>query len=404
MTFGLTPAGWNPKTAADLQAEIEADQRAAPALGADLYTGAEALVGGLNAVMIVQLTALWELGTALHNALSRDGSAGAQLNALGALTGSVRRGKTKGKVVLTLSVANGYAIPVGVVAFVPAAPTNRWVTLEAADNTDGTHPTIAVRAEAQAAGRTPANAGQITGIATPTPGWVAVTNALDAAAGDDDEADPPYRVRQEAELSRPGSSPVPALRAELLDLADADGEPLLVACVVKENPSSFPDNDGRPPHSVEAIVQFAPGLSGDALAAARLAVAEAIFAGKAGGADTYGDQVASVLDPEGDPVEVFFNEPTAVDIYVEIDLDVDPDTYVGDAAVQDAVTAYGDARTMGDDVVRAALIRVAMGLGGVRDVTRLELGVSSGALQPANVPIDARALAVFDTSRVAVAT
>ena len=186
------------------------------------------------------------------------------------------------------------------------------------------------------------------------------------------------------------------IRADLLDVAD------VVACSVAHNPTGALDALGRPPHSVEATVQFTPGLAGVDLDAARLAVATQLFASVAAGIDTYGDHSTTVLDPQGDPQTVRWTEPTLVSIWVEMSLTIDPATYAGDAAVKDAVLAFGDTLRLGDDVVRARLLCALVDVPGVLDVPALTLGVTATELYPQNVVINARALAAFDTSRITV--
>lgn len=402
MTFGLTPTGFNPKTTDDIVAEIGAALRAN--IDPTLDTSAESVIGQFIAAFAVQTRSTWELGGAAYSARDPGAAANAQLEAVCALTGTKRRAKTKGRVTLRLQLTNGTTVTVGAVAQVSGQPENRWVTLATVTNSSGVTDWFEVEAEAQTAGVYRANAHAITVIATPVSGWLAVDNNLDAAAGTDDEKDPALRARRDAELSRPGSTTLPAVRAELLELVDDDGEALLVAAVVQANTSSVTDSEGRPPHSVEAIVQFAPGLAGAPLAAARQAVADQLFASVAAGIGTFGQQSATVLDPQGDPQTVRWNEPTEVPVWVEISLSVDPETYVGDAAVQQAVLDFGDTLALGDDVVRNRLLCAVLDLAGVRDVLALTLGTSASLLQPSNIAIGPRDVAAFDSSRITVAS
>lgn len=393
---GLTATGFEAPTADEIADAIATDLRGA--LDPNLDTSPESVMGQLIAVFAAKQRELWELGAAAYGARDPGAAAGAQLDALSALTGTTRRARTKGRVTLRVQLTAGTTLPAGSIAQVNGQATNRWVTLTSVTNGTGLTAFVTVEAEAQTAGNIPANAATITVIATPVAGWLAVTNDLDAAAGLDDEADPALRARREAELSRAGSASVPGIRADLLDVAD------VVACSVAHNPTGALDALGRPPHSVEATVQFTPGLAGVDLDAARLAVATQLFASVAAGIDTYGDHSTTVLDPQGDPQTVRWTEPTLVSIWVEMSLTIDPATYAGDAAVKDAVLAFGDTLRLGDDVVRARLLCALVDVPGVLDVPALTLGVTATELYPQNVVINARALAAFDTSRITVAT
>lgn len=402
MTFGLTDEGFAPKDEATILADLATAERAG--IAADLDTSAESLVGQINAAVAPALAELWELGALAYAARDPGGATLAALDALCAITGTTRRAATAGLVTLRLTVAASTTVPTGVVAQVAGQPTNRWVTLEDAVNATGAPATVDVRAAAQTTGRIVANAGTITVIATPATGWTAVTNPLDAAAGSDVETDAQLRLRRAAELSGADTATLPAIRRDVLELADAAGVPVLATALVAENPSSYTDALGRPPHAIEVVAQFRAGLTGDPLAAARQQLAAQIFASKAGGIDTYGQHTATVLDANGDPHTMRWTEPTAVPIYATALLAVDPGAYAGDAAVKDALVAYGATLRMGDDVRRARLECVALDVAGVLDVGALTLGLSSTVQAAANVAIGPRELATLDTSRIVVTT
>lgn len=402
MTFGLTPTGFVAKTTEDILGEIETDERAA--IAADLDVSAESVVGQINGVIAPKIAELWELA-ALSNA-SRDPNAAsfAALDAVCAITGTTREQPTKGKVVLSVTLNAGITLPAGSIASVAGHPDNRWVTTESVTNTGGSQATLSVNAQASVAGPIPANSGTITVIATPVSGWTAVTNAHDASEGAPLESDPALRLKREEELSRPGSSPVDAIRSDLLEMVYADGSPVLVAASVEENASSYPDSLGRPPKTVEAVVQFPAGLSGAPLAVARQRVADQLWASKAGGIDTYGTVTGSTTDSISVVRTVRWTEPTLVDVYVVVSLSIDPATYVGDAAVKDAILAFGAAMKLGDDVIRARLLCAVIDLVGVNDVTSLSLSNDGVTFAEFNVSIGPRELASFDSSRITIVT
>jgi uncharacterized phage protein gp47/JayE len=406
MTFGVTPEGFVPKTSEDIFAEVEAAQRAN--INAKLRTDAESVVGQVNQSLVPGEAELWEVLALVEGASDPARARGAQADALCALTGTEREPATKGRAVLTLGLNAGALVTAGHVAHVQGQPQNRWVTTEDAQNTGGSPATFDVEAEAEAAGVYVANAATITVIATPVSGWTSVTNAEDAAAGSLAETDAALMLRREAELSEAGTGTLPAIRNDLLELrdpSDATGATrLLAACVVEHNPSAFRDPLRRPPKSIEVVVQFRAGLAGDALAAARLQLAAQLLASAPGGAYLYGSQSATVLDANGDAQTVRWTEPTDVDVYAATLVTIDPAAYAGDAAVKAAAVAYGDALTLGQDVVRHRLLAALLAVGGVRDVATLEVGRSSAVVMPLNIRVVGRELARFDTSRVTVAT
>jgi len=401
---GLDATGLTIKTVEQLKSEIETQQRSD--IADDLDTSAESPIGQLNGTIIPKLAELWELGRVLYQARVPGGASFAALDGQCRLTGTTRKPARKGKVRLTLTVAASTTIPAGAVAQVLGQPDNRWVTLEDAVNATGISASVTVRAEAQTAGPFVANAGTITVIATPVAGWTGVTNGADAAVGDAVEKDPALRVRREQELSAAASTPVDALRGALLRVTDADGERVLASCTVDQNESAFTDSIGRPPHAIEAVVEFVPGLSGADLDDARQRIADAIWAGKAGGIPTWGDPVvghsATVLDSQSVARLVRWTEPALVPIYVRATVQRDRASYAGDAAVKQAAVDYGATRRLGDDVVLSKLDGRLVSVAGVDDLVELLIGTSPSVLRPANVFIGPRQRASFDTSRVTV--
>lgn len=403
MTFGLTPEGFSPKTFADVMDELEADQRGT--IAADLDTSAEGLVGQMNTSFATQLAAVWELGAAVFKARDPRDATGQALVAAAAFTGTTPAPATKGKTVLRVTLAPGTTLALGSVAQVDGQADNRWVTTEVAANGGGSNADFDVQGEAQATGVWRANAGTITVIATPVTGWLAVTNPDDATPGTEAEGDAALRVRRVQELAPAETPTLAGIRRTLLDLEDAEGDPWVVAAIVAENTSSATDAQGRPPKSLEVVVQLADGLSGTSLADARQAVAEALWASKPPGIDTFGTNLGIVLDELGEERWVFWNEATEVPVWIEATLQVDPASYAGDAAVADAVVAFGTTVTMGRPVVRAKLLCALLEVAGVTDVLALTLSRDAPVPQTAaNLLAEPRERLVFDTGRVAVTT
>jgi uncharacterized phage protein gp47/JayE len=388
VTFGITAEGFVRKTAEDILAEMTADLRADVDPAVD--TSAESVIGQLLAPFVAQLAPVWELGEAAYNGRSRAGASGAQLTATCALTGTERAARTKGAVTLTLTVAAMHTIPPGSVAHVDGQPTNRWVTLEAAVNATGAPVTRDVAAEAETAGAIPANAATITAIATPVSGWTAVTNALDAVPGFDDETDPELRARTELELSSGGTSPADALRADLLD---QDNVPGVLQVIVTPNDTDFADDQNRPPHSVECLV-----LGGD-----DQDIADTIWASKASGIRAYGGTTTSVLDADGASHVVQFSRPSIRDVWVAIELKRNASTYAGNGAVASAVQAWHDANLrMGSPVLLARVSSLTLSVAGVTDVVSVKLGFAELDVSAANLEVGPRDLADLDTARIAV--
>lgn len=394
---GLEPTGFVAKTTEEILEEIRADQRAD--IDVTLDQSEESLLGNLNASMSTQLSQLWELGRIVYDARRPSAASFASLDSLSAFTGTARLAATRGLVTLSVQLGAGKTLPLGSVAHVTGQNSNRWRTTATVTNSSGVTAFVSVAAEAEVPGVFIANAGTITVIATPVNGWLAVTNPEDAAEGHEIETDVQLRIRREVELSRPGTSPVPAIAADLSDV-EVDGVKVVRSVFVEENTSAYYDDLRRAPHTVEAIVQFTPGLAGEDLDNARQALAEQLWRSKAGGIDTHGDHSAVVVDSNSQSHTLRWTEPEEIEIWVDVLLKVDDATFAGTDAVIAAILAYGDTLALGADVLRAKIICALIDVPGVLDVTEVKLGKSATSKRPENVVIGPRELAVFDSSRI----
>lgn len=394
---GLTTTGFVAKTQQEIADEMVVSLRGA--LGDDLDTSAESVLGQVVGIVSLQVRELWEVLQSTYDARDRGNASFQTLDALCALTGTTRRAATKGLVRLRLTIQPGFTVPAGSIAAVATDATNRWITLQAATNATMVSGTFEVDAEAETAGVFRANAATITTIATPVAGWTQVTNLLDASPGKPIESDADLRARTERELSLSGTSSVDAIRADLSTLKD------VVLVIVEENATPFVDALGRPPHCVEAIVQFTSGLGATPLSEARQRVVDQLWKSKAGGIDTYGTQTPrTTTDALGQTHLVRWSEPTAVDISVALDLAIDASIYVGDDRVKSLVLEYGALLVMGRDVIRTRVVAAALKAAGVVDVTYCAISAPSTLPRESNYPIRARELAVFDTSRITITT
>lgn len=389
---GLTSTGFEAKTTAEILADVEARERAA--LGADLDVSAEQPLGQWQTIIAAQLREVWEAIGAVYAARVPDGASGAPLNGLTEITAVERREATKGRVTLTVTLAGTpggtTVLPAGSVASVIGQPTNRWVTLAAALNATEGQTAVTVEAEAETAGLIRANANTIRTIATPVSGWVGVTNALDAVPGANDESDPQLRRRRALEIRAGGSSPLDAVRVALRQVDD------VTQVRVYENTTAHVDFDGRPPHSIDCLV-----VGGD-----DQAVAEAIWAAKAGGIQAWGATGRTVVDASGESRVVGFSRPSTVNVWVDVTVERDPAVYPTTAALLavagPALAALGDLLEIGAPVRVEALRSTVFRLPGVIDVPSIRLGRAASPTGTTNLAIGRRELADLDSSRVTV--
>jgi uncharacterized phage protein gp47/JayE len=250
-----------------------------------------------------------------------------------------------------------------------------------------------VDCEALTAGPTAAPAGSCTVIETPIAGLARVLNEESATLGRNAETDTEFRLRRALSLQRPGTAPLPGIRTAV---SLVDGVTTVFAF---ENATDEVDGEGRPPHSVEMVVQG--GDNED--------IARAIWDSKAGGIATFGEVEVTFTDDFGQSRTVHFSRPEEVEIYMEVDVtpNTDPnetDVYPvdGDDLVSDAILAFAAAnQPVGRDVITVRYFIPVNQVPGVNGIV-IRVGTAPSPAGSANVVITSRQLAVFSAARILV--
>lgn len=232
--------------------------------------------------------------------------------------------------------------------------------------------------------------GTVTQIVTSYAGWESVENNVAAVTGRDAETDISLRQRWGASVYDRASAMVEAIRAALIQVEG------VTFAIVYENDTNDTDADGRPPHSVEAVV--AGGSPQD--------IGATIWRTHAGGITTYGSQSVTVNDSQGVSHTMYFNRPTEVPIYLQITVTANPEKDLSGAAVsliQSAVLGQGAGLTVGQDVILQSfygpIYTATSGAVGYMEIKGSTDGVTYST---DNIEIDARSLATFDTANISV--
>lgn len=441
--YGLTTDGLLVKTYDVLVDEMDASLRAAFGESIDLSNG---ILAKFRAIVCEKYTELWEQLEAVNSSQDPDKATGTALEALCALTGTVKNPATYSAVTLTLTgtpatvvTAGSRAATVSTLAkFATAANAtivlqSSWAagvytlgqrvtnasrvyqcitpgTSAAAGPTgtdadyadgggvhwrylgDGTG-AVDVLAAAVETGPIAALSGDILTIDTPVGGWSGVINVLDATLGANVEPDETLRQRREFELAVSGSTTADAIRAALLEVVD------VTAATVFVNNTDVTDADGIPPHAIECLVRG--GANQD--------IFNALLANVAAGIATYGNPSGGVfgtaLDSQNTSHAESFSRPTEINIKVAVTLVKNSKLYPtnGDTLVKEAIVAWGDLQDTGKDVVSSAIIAQVFTVPGVLDVTICNISIDPAVpVSNVTIPISLRELAVYDTSRVAV--
>lgn len=440
--LGVTPEGYISRTLLDLKTEAEAGWRGE--FGANVDLDPNQPDGQIIGIITDRLAELWELGQAVYSCFDPDKVGGQAQDALCAITGTLRDAATHTTVTQTMTgvpttvLASGREFSVaetgdrfhttagaviGATAAWPSASNvtlgqrvtndgNVYVCITAGFTTNAGPPTgtgtdivdhtahwrfvgegtgdIDVAAAAIATGPIVAVAWSATVIETPVSGWQGTANLTDAVPGQNVESNDHLRVKREAELASPGASTAPAIRAAVLQV------PGVTSCVVFANQTMAVDVDGRPAKSVEAVVEG--GVNAD--------VAAAIFARVAVGIQPYGTTSVTVTDTQGINWTVGFTRPSALNLWVRVDLIVDPLTFPVDGTDQVKAAIVGDEPNLpiGKDGVASRISSRCFGVPGVLDVTLCYIGLANPAIASTTVPAGPRERIQLDTGRVTVNT
>lgn len=240
---------------------------------------------------------------------------------------------------------------------------------------------------ALATGPAIAPAGTLTVIETPVSGLASILNLTDAGQGRDLETDAELRIRRAKTLQVAGKATVDAIRSALLSLSG------VTDVIVFENDTMIPDSNGRPAKSFEAVV------NGGNLQT----IFDKIWDVKAAGIRTFGSQVGSITDSQGQPHTVQFSRPTQLPVYLEVDLTTNSQFPAnGLVAARQSLVDVGNAAGIGKNVVvYPTLISALNSIPGITDVA-IRIGLAPSPTTDDNIIVAANQVAVFDTSKTQV--
>lgn len=402
MTFGVTTDGFVKKSLPDVLAAFEARQR--DEISASLDFSSSSPLGQINAIIGAEVAELWDLGEAIYVAWDPDKNTGAGQDAVAAITGTTREPAVESYVDCTVSLDAGTTLTAGSLISVEGNPSIIFemigplvgfpAVVVPGDYTAPADGTYQVRFQCTETGPKFAPAGTMTVIVTPITGWNSVTNATDTVKGQDVETASKLRLRREDELFAAGSSPLDAIKAELLALAG------MVSVKVFENVDLITDANGLPGKSIECLC-----FDGPSPAVADEDIAQTIWDAKAGGIQTYGLSSADATDDDGEVHTMFFSRPVAKPVYFTVDIVVNPDTFptTGDADIEAALVTFGtDNQTVGLEVALSLYYASVTGIAGVKKISAFKAGFSASPVGTADLSVATRELATFDTSRIVI--
>lgn len=231
--------------------------------------------------------------------------------------------------------------------------------------------------------------GDLTDIVTTYAGWDSVSNNVSANTGRLAESDTALRQRWNASLYTRSVGMTDSIASALMTLNG------VTSAYVYENDTDSTDAEGRPPHSIEAVVN---GGEADEIGLA-------IWQKKAAGIDTYGSQSVSINDSQGFPHTINFNRPLVVPIYLNITVTEYPEEALPPNAqtmIVDAVINYGNTLTVGNDVILQRFMgAIYQNVAGIGYIT-VTASTNGSTYSSNNISIDVRHVATFDATRIQV--
>jgi len=264
---------------------------------------------------------------------------GSALDGIVKLNGIRRKAASYSTCVLTLTGTQGAVIRGGVAQ---DDADVRWLLPEIVTIRDNPQRVTAVCAQIGAVEAAP---GTITRIATPTKGWIAVTNEVPAVTGAPVETDEALRLRQSQSVAIPSRALVDGA---IGGVASVDG---VKRYKIYENDTSEPDENGIPGHSIAAVVEG--GKDAD--------VAAQVFLRKGIGCGTYGDVEIEYIHTDGLSNRIRFTRPQYVTVNAELAVH-GLDGYTDDTKHQivASVEAYLESLDIGSDVVVSSVWAAAL--------------------------------------------
>ncbi|HEX3045403.1 MAG TPA: baseplate J/gp47 family protein [Bacillota bacterium] len=297
--YGVTPTGFRLKLREAIVTDMEAKARELFGVGVNL--SAKSPLGILIGLFSWPLSIVWLALQGVYNSAYVDTATGQALDHVVKYIGTKRMDATKAVQNLTVIGTAGTLIPLGFVVETGGEPPLGFATIESKPmGTDGKMELQAECLTAGSMGNVPPET--ITRIKNPIAGINTVTNTSITIKGLDRETDRELRERYRRSVAKGGASTIDAMIAALLDV------PGVLDALVIENDMEIPDAEGRPPHSLEAIV-----LGGE-----DQEIARAIYNSKAGGIQPHGSESYIINDIAGRPHTIRFNRADEAGIYVTV--------------------------------------------------------------------------------------
>ncbi len=221
-------------------------------------------------------------------------------------------------------------------------------------------------------------------IDNPVSGLTRVFNPAVATIGRDLETDAEAKIRRAQRLQISEAGPPAAIDNKIFQLNDEIDKTTIEYAHTFENITLVIDSRGIPGKAFETFVYLTAGaVDRDQ------EIAQAIFDSKPAGIEPHGDISKTVEDSEGLDHTIKFSRPTAVPIFLILDLTVTAEyPSDGDEQVENIMVVWGGGLGVGQDViVFPSLVAQLDQIPGITDVV-VKIGIAPAPTLDNNIVID----------------
>lgn len=237
----------------------------------------------------------------------------------------------------------------------------------------------------QVNGNLPLSANTLTQISTPVLGWDSVNNPFAGVPGGDEETDEQLRIRFSLNKYISAVNINESLYSALINIAGVQE-----VRIVENNTDTYDAVYDLPGHSFKPIV-----LGGDVDA-----IGAAVWLNQPLGIGSEGNTSVEVVDSQSFPHEIKFERPTAVPIYIDLEIESTGNLAAGaDISIKASLVNYFSAMRLGEEVVYSRLFTPINETPGFQ-VNSLTIGTDPMALGMTNIELAYNEYATIDTANI----
>lgn len=353
--------------------------------GQDIYLGNDSQDYQMISIFALKIYDTFQAVELDYNNRSPKTAIGTALDGLVKINGLTRKKASYSTVQVTLTGDAGTQVVRGVVR---DSNDVQWALPYVVNI--GNAGTVTITATCKKIGAVGAPAGSVTGIVTPTKGWVSVTNKEQAVLGQPVETDKQLRARQTISVANPSQAIIESTKGAIAAVSGVTRYSVL------ENDTNITDSHGIPGHSISAIVE----------GGADAEIAKAIYLRKSPGCGTYGTTAINVFNAENVATKIKFFRPAYVKIDVRIRVKkLTSYTKEVEAAIINYVKYYLSILAIGQFVYLSSIWAVAARA--IADITNptfsvveVKLGIAGSNPTVANIPISFNQVAQYNSCTV----